>query len=1350
MKIKIISLIMLSALLVVALVTVAFAADGNTAKGAETVNADGTVTTPYGTIPAEYANAADYPISVFMNGTFKGATAVFAEGNGGAFQTAKTLMDNDSEKDNVVQFFMRGDVKVTARHSNTGQMSGHLIIDLNGHTLSNPSYVMFAAQAKKYNKVFPLTITVTNGNISMKNAGLLRNSAYGDAYADLTSEVKTMTFVFDKINFSFTSGSTLAAFLGDFKEDIKTGKKAINVAKFKDCVFDMRNAKQNITMFNANDPDLTGVNNELHVTVEGGSFIFNSAADVVWYTVNTTNGSTFEFARGSDGKYPSLTVNAGTSVPETDLPLAGGETGTFDAESETGSTVTYRLADFTFGSLGFVPMSSITADSDLKLNVYLPSTYIKTFTLDGREYRDLSAVEKRTVNGTEYYFVSVPLSASEAARRVPFTVSLAAKGKEINGSSYFSVPRYAKLVMDREESTGNEKVLVADVLSYIKAAYEYFNVTDADAIAELDKVLDRDHGILSPVGDVASDAIATPGLAKATFELKDTPAFRFYLAEGYDAASFTFKQGNTVLNYTTGEDGDGKYVSVSLPAHNIYSGISYTVNGESGYYHIASYYEFSKTEGDAKLVSLVERFIKYCKAASVYRSEKLGDTSVAHTHSYLDRHFDLSAESREYDERVCACGDSIKDYKTGIDNGDEVLNIYFIGNSYTYYNQMTSIFASIASVQGIRVNVTQITTGGWHLYKYMNPNDSSGTKVHETFKNQDFDYVFLQDGSTQVLASIGQFYDGVRGCGKLAEDDGAQVILYQTWGRKEGHAALEQYGVTPETMALKVAAAYEAIARETGYALSPAGSAFLDVYKNHPEIELYDADLTHPSPAGSYLVALCHYATLFGRSPIGCGYDYDLDAETALILQTAAHNAVYGDSIVTDEYKTSSEGIGVVKSENQLDAVPEGSTLISVGITGDNGSTAYGDKIAQGAEMTDAQKKAFADISYGVSIIGAKNMINGLGVANNEVWRSAGTNRLSFDFDGNMYDITGDVDPNESYRALITYNFGKVVNITAIGYMSGNLDGFAQAQDVYISNDGITWVAISSASYDAVALKAGGGSLTTASPFPADKNGNTPPTFVLFDMNSAEGGVYAKYVRVAIKTGITVENKTYDINTLELAVYGKDYNSYLSAAPEGSELISKGLTSYSGYNTAGLTAEDKAELADMSKYGLTAIGLATLDRAIGYANNGVWGDKNRFSATFDDNKYDIKGNVSESGEFDALITYDFGKTVSVDAIGYMSGDLNGFPQNQRVYISNDGVNWIEVGTAAFNRAGGDTIAGCTTKLADSNGKTSGQCVLFDMGGVSARYVRIGVINGMADTYALDINTLEVVVLGKKS
>lgn len=54
-----------------------------------------------------------------------------------------------------------------------------------------------------------------------------------------------------------------------------------------------------------------------------------------------------------------------------------------------------------------------------------------------------------------------------------------------------------------------------------------------------------------------------------------------------------------------------------------------------------------------------------------------------------------------------------------------------------------------------------------------------------------------------------------------------------------------------------------------GYAVSAVGPAFLDVYTNHPEINLYNADNSHPSVAGSYLAALCHYAAIYGLSPLG-------------------------------------------------------------------------------------------------------------------------------------------------------------------------------------------------------------------------------------------------------------------------------------------------------------------------------------------------------------------------------------------------------------------------------------------------------------------------------------------------
>jgi hypothetical protein len=70
----------------------------------------------------------------------------------------------------------------------------------------------------------------------------------------------------------------------------------------------------------------------------------------------------------------------------------------------------------------------------------------------------------------------------------------------------------------------------------------------------------------------------------------------------------------------------------------------------------------------------------------------------------------------------------------------------------------------------------------------------------------------------------------------------------------------------------------------------------LDVYTNHPEIELYHEDKTHPSAAGTYLAALCHYAKLYRKSPIGVSYRFGVEnEEEALILQKAAHKAVFGE-----------------------------------------------------------------------------------------------------------------------------------------------------------------------------------------------------------------------------------------------------------------------------------------------------------------------------------------------------------------------------------------------------------------------------------------------------------------------
>ncbi len=1316
-------------------------------RNPETVLDDGSVQTVYGTIPADKADAATYPMAVFMNGAFKGADSVFAKDKTGVYEIAKSLMDNDSERNNHVQIYFRNNVTIKGRHTNSGQLSGTLTVDLNGYTASCGSYMMYDAVAKKYSEIHPLKIVTKNGYITTK-APLLNCSAYGDAYADLAVDVKVMQYDFENVKITRTAGEL--DFVGKYAEpaSVTTGKRTEVPVNFRSCEIDLTGATSGIVIFNALDPDITQSNNELKITVEGCVFKMNDANAFTWYNTTEGNDSFVKFVPDEYGNTTTLILSKSAAAPTAKV-IFNGEEMSFVKKGESDEGVIYQLGVYSASDFGLKVKTSLTLDSRVVLNIYATADSLKSFTLGGVDYTDLGAYDVVTVGSESYYHIAVPMASAEMGKNVVFVANAEKDGLKDSFTYTLSIPKYASHIFEDNNASANIKLLAADILSYAKSSATYFGGADTENI---DSVLDPDHDEMSIPVTVPEMAGETVGINEATLVLGDKPAVRFYLPTGADAESYALYINGSKIKSVYNETEN--YIETDVFAYALIETVTYTVGGEvGGSYGVGNYYYYAKNVlKDAKLTLLVERFIKYLESARVYRLEALGDASAKHVHSFMTREFEMTEYNPHYTEKVCACTYSEKTLHSGLNFGDEKVSVYFLGNSYTNYNSMSSIFGSIAASMGIEVEVLKRTKGSWHLWKFQNPNDEGGVTFHEDLANYDFDYAFLQDGSTQTLAAIAEFYDGVRLVGELIEKDGATPILYQTWGRKAGHSVLDNYNLTTDSMARTVAAAYEAIARETGYTNSPAGSAFLDVYTNHPEIELYDPDLTHPSPTGSYLVALCHYATLFGRSPIGVKYTADLDEETALILQTAAYNAVFGESIVTDEYKTSSEGIHVMQAENNLFELPEGSTLISGGISGDNGKIAYDATVAKDGTLTDEQKAEFSNIEYGVSIIGNKNMVTTLTRAGNGLWKNSAGNRLSFDFDGNKYDISGDLDMHEPYKALITYNFGGIVNITAIGYMSGNMDGFAQAQDVYISNDGKSWTCVKSGCYDAVLLDKLNGSLHSLNTLPTDSNGDTPGVCVVFDMNSAEGGVWAKYVRFGIKEGVVVDGKSYDLNTLELAVWGRAENSYLSEMPEGSELISKGLTASSEYSTTGLSDAQKTDIADMTKYGMTMIGVNSMARSIKYGCDGVWSGTQRLNAVFEDGvKYDINGNKAENGKYEALITYNFGKKVTMDAIGYMSGNFDGIAQCQEVWVSSDGVNWIKITTACYDRTSGDTFASVSNKPIDKDGagKASAECVMFDMGGISAQYVRVAIIDGMDASYANDLNTYELAVYGKK-
>ena len=233
-----------------------------------------------------------------------------------------------------------------------------------------------------------------------------------------------------------------------------------------------------------------------------------------------------------------------------------------------------------------------------------------------------------------------------------------------------------------------------------------------------------------------------------------------------------------------------------------------------------------------------------------------------------------------------------------------LLRVLFIGNSYTYYNNLPAVFTAVARAGGHAVEAEMIAPGGQTLGQHW---DNEATR--RAVRDGRWDVVVLQEQST---LGVMQFPDGVpqvttdevfvpRARAWIAEirAAGARPVLYATWARArrpQDQAALD--------------AAY-AKAAGTDAVVAPVG----DAWAAYPErASLYHDDGSHPRAAGTYLAACVLYATIvpgasLERSPTTITGDavdltieavvpgrtatlVELPAATATALQRAAAIAV--------------------------------------------------------------------------------------------------------------------------------------------------------------------------------------------------------------------------------------------------------------------------------------------------------------------------------------------------------------------------------------------------------------------------------------------------------------------------
>lgn len=127
----------------------------------------------------------------------------------------------------------------------------------------------------------------------------------------------------------------------------------------------------------------------------------------------------------------------------------------------------------------------------------------------------------------------------------------------------------------------------------------------------------------------------------------------------------------------------------------------------------------------------------------------------------------------------------------------------------------------------------------------------------------------------------------------------ATTVFFETWGRKYGDAGnCPNYPpiCTYTGMQNRLRESYRMFADTTKALMAPVGEAFRLSIANSPTLDLYQADNSHPSLAGSYLAATVFYEVLFQKSVLTSTFTGGLTGTTASFLKQVAHQ-IASDSI---------------------------------------------------------------------------------------------------------------------------------------------------------------------------------------------------------------------------------------------------------------------------------------------------------------------------------------------------------------------------------------------------------------------------------------------------------------------
>lgn len=222
---------------------------------------------------------------------------------------------------------------------------------------------------------------------------------------------------------------------------------------------------------------------------------------------------------------------------------------------------------------------------------------------------------------------------------------------------------------------------------------------------------------------------------------------------------------------------------------------------------------------------------------------------------------------------------------------DTDLNVLFLGNSFTGYNNMPGMFSFLSDKAGKHTYVDYVIKYGTSMREILG--DST---VYRKLREREWDAVVIQSDydiaftykRNQIIQSLLAFRDSLAG---INED--TEIFLSSVWAPVDGYITDANDTLTYEEFQDMLIEGTDYCANALEFHIVPAGYVW-NALRQETINYKYDADGYHPGVAGSYIYACAAYCAVYGSAVSGIHYYAGVEEREAVLIQA------YSDSIIIE------------------------------------------------------------------------------------------------------------------------------------------------------------------------------------------------------------------------------------------------------------------------------------------------------------------------------------------------------------------------------------------------------------------------------------------------------------------